>query len=1062
MTWPITPVVQAWVNGSSPNNGLLLREPSETVNDVVKVPAPIVVGGKTSSGTQLVVTYTPWLGEQTQYTMQKYPLSDRSQLLVNVANGDLELRSDDLHVKGTGLDLAVSRHYNSLQACWTAGSGVTNPDPTPTPCADLGLGWTFDTGADVGLQVFADGNVDYYASTGAQLPFTRNADGTYQAPPGLDATLTKNGDGTFTLSDHLSGGQLGFSAQGYLTSQADRNRNKLSFAYSGASLASITDTQGRVTTFTTANGMISQVTDSAGRTYQYSGAASQLASYTDPAGNTTHYAYSGSDLTRITDPLNNATGLAYDGLSRVTQITFADGSTAGFTYNAGNTVVADGNGNKSTYYYDNAGRVTRTVDALGNQQTKSYTSDNHLATSTDPLGGTTTSTFDNNNNVTDITSPSSLQDASAFNDPSHPFSKTAQTTPEGDTTTIAYDANANVVQTTDPNGQTRTYGYNSDGTVATYTDARGNQTSFSYDAHGNVTRVTYPSPRGSTTYTYDSLSRVATSTDGTGRTTTYTYDALDRTTRLAYGGGSSVTDTYDADGNRTAVTDGTGTTTLTYDGLNRVTKVAYPGGSTVSYSYDAAGNLVSRTDSGGTERRSYNSLNEPVSITDQGGATTTLGYDADQQNTTVQYPNGVTETFAFDSSGLTQSVVATNASGTRLTSFTYGYVNPATSSATSKIYSVVDVAGNTTRYTYDNGGRLTAAAQTNSGGQAIANDQYAFDPSGNLTSQTVGGTSTSFTNNSDNQMVGAGGVAYSYDGAGNLTGNGSGLGLTYSSSAQTASVTPAGGSSVPMSYQDVGQVERVGAGSTTFQYDTTGLGQLTVSGQTTDFTHFANGAPLSERVGGSTYYYLHDAQGSVVGLVNSAGALVNRYAYDPYGNATTQTETVANPFRWIGAVWDAATGLYKMGARYYAPALGRFTQPDPLNVESPTYTYAGGDPINASDQSGLFCCVTWYWNWHWWGFSGAVQFRLSHYDVQVILYWWLGLAALIGTIIGALIGGLPGAVVGAVIGFVIGQVALWPIYNTDLRCDCGSWVYLGFSANWWSPWSPNWYYHTWA
>jgi len=1059
MTWRITPVVQAWVNSASPNYGLLLREPSETVNDVVGVPTPNVSLG--NPGTQLVVTYVPWLGEQSQYTLQKYPLSDRSQLLVNVANGDLELRSDDLHVKGTGLDLAVARHYNSLQACWTAASGDPSVEPTPTPCADLGYGWTFDTGADVGLELFADGNVDYYAPTGVQLPFTLNADGTYQTPPGVDATLTKNGNGTFTLSNHFSGSQTGFSAQGYLTSQADRNGNKLSFAYSGASLASITDTQGRVTTFTTTNGMISKITDSAGRTYQYNGAASQLTGYTDPAGKTTQYAYANNELTQITDPLNNVTKLAYDGLNRVTQITFADGSTAGFTYNAANTVVTDGNGNKCTYYYDNLGRVTKTVDPRGNQQTKSYTSNSHLATTTDALGGTTASTYDSNNNLTGITSPSSLHDASAYGDASHPFSKTAQTNPEGNSTTFAYDATGNVATTTDSNNQTQSHAYNSNGTVATYTDARGSHTSFSYDAHGNLTQVTYPSPRGSTTYTYDTLSRVATTTDGAGRTTTFTYDALDRTTSLAYRGGSSVTYTYDADGNRTAITDGTGTTTLTYDGLNRVTRVVYPGGSTVSYGYDAVGNLVSRTDSGGTEKRTYDSINEPVSVTDQGGATTTLGYDADHRNTTVQYPNGVTETFAYNGSGLTLSVTATNASGTRLTSYTYGYVNPATNSATSKIYTAVDVAGNTTRYTYDSVGRLTAAVQTNSSGQSTTSYQYAFDPDGNLASQTVGGTSTSFTNDSDNQMVGAGGVAYSYDGAGNLTGNGSGLALTYSSAAQTANVTPSGGSSVPMTYRDAGQTQRVGAGSTVFQYDTTGLSQLTASGQTTEFTHFANGAPLSARSGGSTYYYLHDALGSVVGLLNSAGSFVNSYAYDPYGNVTTQTETVSNPFKWIGAVWDAATGLYKIGARYYTPALGRFTQPDPLSVESPSYTYAGGDPINASDASGLFCCLGWWWNWHWWGYSGGVYFHLSHYDVQVIVFWWPPLAGLIGTIIGAIIGDAPGAIIGAIVGFIIGVVALWPIYNNDLICGCGSWVEFGVWAAWWNFWSPNFWYWTW-
>ncbi|MFF7360761.1 RHS repeat-associated core domain-containing protein, partial [Streptomyces sp. NPDC008125] len=54
-----------------------------------------------------------------------------------------------------------------------------------------------------------------------------------------------------------------------------------------------------------------------------------------------------------------------------------------------------------------------------------------------------------------------------------------------------------------------------------------------------------------------------------------------------------------------------------------------------------------------------------------------------------------------------------------------------------------------------------------------------------------------------------------------------------------------------------------------------------------------------------------------------------------------------------GAYTDP-TGLYKMGARYYDPTLGRFTQPDPSGQETNPYLYAEGDPINRTDPSGLY------------------------------------------------------------------------------------------------------------
>ena len=81
------------------------------------------------------------------------------------------------------------------------------------------------------------------------------------------------------------------------------------------------------------------------------------------------------------------------------------------------------------------------------------------------------------------------------------------------------------------------------------------------------------------------------------------------------------------------------------------------------------------------------------------------------------------------------------------------------------------------------------------------------------------------------------------------------------------------------------------------------------------------------------------------------GTVVARYAYDPYGQMVTKTGSAAdgNPFRYISGYLDA-TGLYKLGARYYDPARGRFTQPDPLGGG---YVYASDDPVNRIDPSGL-------------------------------------------------------------------------------------------------------------
>jgi RHS repeat-associated protein len=69
--------------------------------------------------------------------------------------------------------------------------------------------------------------------------------------------------------------------------------------------------------------------------------------------------------------------------------------------------------------------------------------------------------------------------------------------------------------------------------------------------------------------------------------------------------------------------------------------------------------------------------------------------------------------------------------------------------------------------------------------------------------------------------------------------------------------------------------------------------------------------------------------------------------------------------RYVGADQDG-TGLYKMGARYYEPALGRFTQQDPIvDLLNPKqwnrYVYVGDDPVNFVDPTGTFslCKNSW-------------------------------------------------------------------------------------------------------
>ena len=129
------------------------------------------------------------------------------------------------------------------------------------------------------------------------------------------------------------------------------------------------------------------------------------------------------------------------------------------------------------------------------------------------------------------------------------------------------------------------------------------------------------------------------------------------------------------------------------------------------------------------------------------------------------------------------------------------------------------------------------------------------------------------------------------------------------------------------------------------------------------FTYDAVG-PLSVNFNGTEYFYLKNAQGDVTGLVDSTGAKVVHYTYDPWGKTWSASGTLAttlgtfNPLRYRGYVYDTETGLYYLNSRYYNPVWGRFINADGFVSTGQgisgnnMFAYCGNDPVNRYDPDG--------------------------------------------------------------------------------------------------------------
>jgi RHS repeat-associated protein len=85
---------------------------------------------------------------------------------------------------------------------------------------------------------------------------------------------------------------------------------------------------------------------------------------------------------------------------------------------------------------------------------------------------------------------------------------------------------------------------------------------------------------------------------------------------------------------------------------------------------------------------------------------------------------------------------------------------------------------------------------------------------------------------------------------------------------------------------------------------------------------------------------------------------LNSYAFLPFGEKVSSSETVTNPFTYVGqfGVRDEGNSLYFMRNRWYDPKLGRFTSPDPLGIgggDSNLYSYVANSATNLVDPLGL-------------------------------------------------------------------------------------------------------------
>ena len=481
----------------------------------------------------------------------------------------------------------------------------------------------------------------------------------------------------------------------------------------------------------------------------------------------------------------------------------------------------------------------------------------------------------------------------------------------------------------------RTFTYTADGLPATVRDARGNLTTYEYSGFDELAKLRYPdkangaasSTTDAESYHYDQNGNLDTLTQRDGSVIGFGYDALDRMVSK---------DVPEADRDVSYI----------YDLLGRMTQASLPGANaplSVTWSYDKLGRPLTETVLGRTVGHDYAPDLTSATMRFADGKSTVENFDALGRTTEffgIEEPYGggyrqpLLVGYSYDQ--LSRRTAVANGNGT---STAYGY------DTLGRLQSLGhDLAGSAQDVTFSLG--YNRAGQITTRGFA---DAYAWDNALNM--------DRGYQANPLDQYAQAGFASLTYDGRGNLAGDGK---QTYAHDSENELTSVSGPTNTQLAYDAIGRLARLtSAGQVTeFGYDGDRL-VAEYDGAGTMLRRYVHGPGVDEPIvwyegagTGDKRWFHADERGGIIAGSNASGASLFTNSYGSFGEPG---KVHTGAFGYTGQMRLPGVGLYYYKARYYSPVLGRFIETDPIGTadDQNLYGYVSNDPVNLTDPTGL-------------------------------------------------------------------------------------------------------------